>query len=139
MAKKPFTKGATLRGQSVRTYTIQEVLAKRRDPLLCVYRARYDLSRDSNSDTILTMTSAEGQSFIVKNMIPGEYEYQQELQKSVASCPNLRTVVDGVPDPEFFIYPFLETNFLQFSQKSLSIATKKGMLTRRSGWSSCSS
>ncbi|OBT51813.1 hypothetical protein VE04_08760 [Pseudogymnoascus sp. 24MN13] len=74
------------------------------------------------------MTSAEGQSFIVKNMIPGEYEYQQELQKSVASCPNLRTVVDCVPDPEFFIYPFLETNFLQFSQKSLSIATKKGML-----------
>ncbi|OBT93078.1 hypothetical protein VE01_09015 [Pseudogymnoascus verrucosus] len=61
-------------------------------------------------------------------MIPGEYEYQQDLQKSVASCPNLRTVVDGLPNPELSIYPFLETNFLQFSQKSLSVATRKGML-----------
>lgn len=79
MATEPFTQGEMLCGQSGRTYTIQEVLAERRDPLLCVYRARYDLSRDSNSEPILTMTSAEGQSFIVKNMIPGEYEYQQDL------------------------------------------------------------
>lgn len=77
---------------------------------------------------MLTRTSAEGQSFVIKNMIPGEYEYQQDLQKSLASCPNLRTVVDGLPGPELFIYPFLETNFLQFSQKSLSVATRKGML-----------
>ncbi|OBT68727.1 hypothetical protein VE03_02090 [Pseudogymnoascus sp. 23342-1-I1] len=68
------------------------------------------------------------QSFVVKSMIPGEYEYQQDLQKSVASSPNLRTVVDGLPGPELFIYPFLETNFLQFSQKNLSEATRKGML-----------
>lgn len=46
----------------------------------------------------------------------------------MASCPNLRTVVDGLPGPELFIYPFLETNFLQFSQKNLSVATRKGML-----------
>ncbi|OBT78614.1 hypothetical protein VF21_02361 [Pseudogymnoascus sp. 05NY08] len=90
MANEPFIQGATLRGQSGRTYTIQEVLAERRDPLLCVYRA-----------------SAEGQSFIVKNMIPGEYEYQKDLQTSVASCPNLRTM---------------------FNQKNLSVKTRKGML-----------
>ncbi|ELR03993.1 hypothetical protein GMDG_06513 [Pseudogymnoascus destructans 20631-21] len=47
------------------------------------------------------------QNFIVKNMIPGEYEYQQGIQKPLASCPNLRTV---------------------FSQKVLSVATRKGML-----------
>lgn len=101
VATKPFTQGATLRGQSGRTYTIQEVLAERRDPLLCVYRARYDPNPVIRScGTVLTITSAEGQNFIVKNMIPGEYEYQQDLQKSVASCPNLRTVVDGLPGPE---------------------------------------
>lgn len=40
--KELYTPGATLCGQSGRTYTIQEVLAERREPLLCVYRARYE-------------------------------------------------------------------------------------------------
>lgn len=82
MATKPFTQGATLRGQSGQTYTIQEVLTERRDPFLCVYRARYGPNPViRSSDTLLTRTSAEGQNFIVKYMIPGEYEYQQDLQK----------------------------------------------------------
>ncbi|KAK3942845.1 hypothetical protein QBC46DRAFT_378948 [Diplogelasinospora grovesii] len=38
---EPFSIGAALRGRSGRTYSIQEVLSERRDPLLCVYRARY--------------------------------------------------------------------------------------------------
>ncbi|KAL3420398.1 calcium/calmodulin dependent protein kinase [Phlyctema vagabunda] len=110
-ADQPFRPGATLRGQSGRIYSIQEILAEGRKPLLCVYRA-----------------SAEGQDFIIKNMIPGEYEYQQDLQKPLAPCPNLRTVVDGLPGPELFIYPFLETDFLQFSQKKLSNTTRRDML-----------
>jgi len=61
-------------------------------------------------------------------MIPGEYEYQQDLQRPLASCPNLRTVVDGLPGPELFIYPYLETDFLQFSQKNLTEATRRNML-----------
>lgn len=80
------------------------------------------------SDTILTLRSAEGQNFIVKNMIPGEYEYQQDLQKPLASCPNLRTVIDGLPGPELFIYPFLETDFLQFARKELSEGVRRNML-----------
>jgi hypothetical protein len=42
MANEPLAPGAKLCGQSGRTYTIQEVLAERREPLFCVYRARYD-------------------------------------------------------------------------------------------------
>ncbi|KAH9206891.1 serine/threonine protein kinase [Leptodontidium sp. 2 PMI_412] len=61
-------------------------------------------------------------------MIPGEYEYQKDLQGSLSSCPHLRTMVDGVPGPDFFIYPFLETNLLQFSQNKLSDATRKDIL-----------
>lgn len=61
-------------------------------------------------------------------MIPGEYKYQQDLQKPLASCPNLRTVIDGLPGPELFIYPFLETDFLQFSQQNLTKATRKSVL-----------
>lgn len=40
MANEPLKAGATLCGQSGQTYTVQEVLAERRNPLLCVYRAR---------------------------------------------------------------------------------------------------
>jgi len=110
-------------------YTIQEVLAERRKPLLCVYRARYELNpMISSIDGALIIRSAEGQNFIIKTMIPGEYEYQQVLQKPLASCPNLRTVVDGLPGPELFIYPFLETDFLQFTQKNLTKATRRSML-----------
>jgi hypothetical protein len=42
MANQPLTHGASLCGQSGRTYTIREVLTERRNPLLFVYRARYD-------------------------------------------------------------------------------------------------
>lgn len=80
------------------------------------------------SDILLTMTSAEGKSFIVKNLILGEYKYQQDLQKSVASSPNIRTMVDGIRGPELLVYPFLRTNFLQFSQQHLSVATRRSML-----------
>jgi len=129
MANEPLTPGATLCGQSGRTYTIQEMLAERREPLLCVYRARYDPNLIfNNSNIALIMRSADGHDFIVKNMIPGEYKYQQDLQSSLASCPNLRTVVDDLPGPELFIYPYLETDVLQFSQKNLTEATRRSML-----------
>ncbi|KAG9233358.1 calcium/calmodulin dependent protein kinase [Amylocarpus encephaloides] len=71
----------------------QHLVASRRNPLLCCYRA-----------------SPENKTFVIKNMTPGEYKYQQDLQKQLSSCPNLRTVVDGLPGPELFIYPFLQTD-----------------------------
>ncbi|KAI1503702.1 kinase-like protein [Biscogniauxia marginata] len=108
---EPFSIGAALRGQSGRTYNIQDVLAERRDLLLCVYRA-----------------SAEGENFILKNMIPGEFEYQKDLQNPLASCPNLRTLVDTVPDLELFVYHFLASDLLRISQKPLSKETRRRIL-----------
>jgi hypothetical protein len=69
--------------------------------------------------------SADGQEFIINLMIPGEYEYQQDLQKLLASCPNVRTVVDGLPGPELFIYLYLKTDLLQFTQGNLTDETRK--------------
>jgi len=77
---------------------------------------------------VLTTRSSENETFVIKNLIPGEYEYQQNLQKQLSSCPNLRTVIDGLPGPELFIYRFLQTDFLQFTQKNLTDATRKSML-----------
>lgn len=127
MASKLLKLGATLCGETRRTYTIQEVLKERLKPLLCVYRARYGLV-STLYGSVLTIRSAEGQNFIIKNLLLGDYEYQQELQKPLSSCPNLRTVVDGLPGPELFIYPFLQTDFLQFIQKNLTDVTRKSML-----------
>ena len=61
-------------------------------------------------------------------MILGEYEYQQDLQKQLSSCVNLRTFVDCLSGPELFVYPFLQTDFLQFTQKDLTDVIRKNML-----------
>ena len=124
----PLTPGATLRGQSGRIYTIQEVLVENLKPLLCIYRARYSMNPTTRGSALTALVRAEGRDFVIKNMIPGEYEYQQDLQKPLSSCPNLRTVIDGLIDAELFIYPFLQTDFLQFTQKNLTNATRKSIL-----------
>lgn len=75
----------------------------------------------------LTRWSAEGKNFIIKNMIPGEFEYQLNLQKSLPS-PNVRTVIDTVQQLELFIFPFLAGDLLRLSQKNLSYETRRDIL-----------
>ncbi len=76
----------------------------------------------------MSVPSDKGENFIVKNMIPGEFEYQQDLQKPLASCPNLRTVIDIIPDFELFVYHFLAVDLLQISQRPLSKETRRSIL-----------
>lgn len=62
-------------------------------------------------------------------MIPGEFEYQFDLQKQLSSSPNVRTVVDTVQELELFIYPFLSGNLLQMGgSKSLSKDVRRDIL-----------
>ncbi|KAF2010426.1 kinase-like protein [Aaosphaeria arxii CBS 175.79] len=98
---RPFPTESTIRGDSGRTYTIQEILTQRQDHTLNVYRA-----------------SAEDKSFIIKDMIPGEFEYQLELQKPLFCHPNLRTVVDTI----------LSGDLLRMSKRIASKATKTSVL-----------
>jgi ribulose-phosphate 3-epimerase len=44
---------------------------------------------------------------VAKNIFHTEFEYQLDLQRPLAKCPNLRTVVDTVPDHLLFLYPYL--------------------------------
>jgi hypothetical protein len=74
------------------------------------------------------MPSDKGENFILKNMIPGNFEYQQDLQKPLASCPNLRTVIDVIPDFELFVYPFLAPDLLHMSQRALSEAPRRSIV-----------
>ncbi|KAI1102121.1 kinase-like protein [Jackrogersella minutella] len=109
--EEPFTPGTLLEGDSGRVFEIEEILSDRRNPLLCVFRAR--------SETV---------KYIVKNMIQGELKDQMELQKLVSSCPNVRPVVDTNREFELFIYPFLIGDLLQFSQRKLSTEARKDIL-----------
>ncbi|KAK2810698.1 hypothetical protein FQN50_002741 [Emmonsiellopsis sp. PD_5] len=93
-----------LKGDSGQIYRIDEVLATRIKPLLCVYHA-----------------SAKGSKYIVKNMIQGEFEYQLNLQKSLASCPNVRAVVDTIQELEMFIYPFLSEDLFHIKPNNILI------------------
>ncbi|EPE02256.1 serine threonine protein kinase [Ophiostoma piceae UAMH 11346] len=61
-------------------------------------------------------------------MIPGDLEYQQGLQTPLASCPNLRTFIDVIPEHELFVYHYLATDLLHIGQKPLSKETKRGIL-----------
>ncbi|KAJ9196655.1 hypothetical protein DTO164E3_6185 [Paecilomyces variotii] len=103
-SKEPLTLGTMLRSDSGRTYKIEEVLADRRKPLLCVYRA-----------------SADGKDYIAKNMIQGEFEYQLNLQRSLSTCPNVRGVVDTVQEHEIFIYPFLSGDLLHIKPDNILV------------------
>ena len=76
----------------------------------------------------MLMLSAAEENFSIKTMIPGEFGYQQELQSILASCPNLRTVVDTIPDFELFVYHFLASDLLQVSDRSLSTETRRSIL-----------
>ncbi|KAI1940080.1 hypothetical protein LOZ66_002515 [Ophidiomyces ophidiicola] len=108
---EPFTPETMLKSDSGRIYKIENILADRRNPLLCVYRA-----------------SSEGKNYIVKNMIPGEFEYQLDLQKQLSSCPNVRAVVDTIKAPQLFIFPFLAGDLLRLSQKPLSTESRRNIL-----------
>ncbi|KAJ9232761.1 hypothetical protein DTO169E5_7321 [Paecilomyces variotii] len=103
-SKEPLTLGTMLGSDSGRTYKIEEVLADRRKPLLCVYRA-----------------SADGKDYIAKNMIQGEFEYQLNLQRSLSTCPNVRGVIDTVQEHEIFIYPFLSGNLLHIKPDNILV------------------
>lgn len=80
---------------------------------------------DTNSDTT---PSTDERVYIIKHMIPGEFEYQLNLQKQLSSCPNVRVVVDTVPHQDLFIYPFLAGDLLRLSRKCLSREMKVHIL-----------
>lgn len=131
-----FSVGAIIQGDSGRKFTVHKILADRRNPLLCVYQARYvtvcaqyglrsghsSLTRHFNSP------SAEGQDFVIKNILPGGFESRLDMQKRLASCPNIRTAVDVVRDLELFIFRFMTGDLLHLTQRALSYDTRRDIL-----------
>src|SRR3569833_593694 len=57
--------------------------------------------------------SAQGENHIIKHIVQGDFEYQQELQRPLSALPNIRTVIDTIPDGELFVYRFLAGDLLR--------------------------
>ncbi|KZF25497.1 kinase-like protein [Xylona heveae TC161] len=110
-SQEPFIPGVVLNSDTGRAYEIQEVLAERRKPFLCVYHAR-----------------AEGRDYVIKNINPGDFQYQLDFQRSLSSCSNVRTVIDSIREHKLLIYPFFREDLLQFVLKGPPEATRRGIL-----------
>lgn len=97
--EEPLSRGTQLKGEPGRMYSIEEVPTDRRKPLICVYRARYGSFKEHSAFVVSvincrTAESAYKESYAIKNMIPGEFEYRLNLQRRLSACPNVRSVVD---------------------------------------------
>ncbi|OKL63634.1 hypothetical protein UA08_00260 [Talaromyces atroroseus] len=82
--QEPLGPGTLLRSDSKRLYDVSDVLLERKfgSTFLRVYFQGGESAEDKNN--------------VIKNVIPGEFEYNRNLQKKVSSSPNVRTVVDTV-------------------------------------------
>ncbi|KAK4201395.1 kinase-like domain-containing protein [Triangularia verruculosa] len=110
----PLKLGAKLVGLCGRQYQIARMLQQRTEPVLsCVYLA----------------ITQEHEKYVAKNIYHAEFEYQLDLQRPLADCHHLRTVVDTVPDHLLFLYPYLAADLLELARKeSLSDAARKRIL-----------
>ena len=73
-------------------------------------------------------TSHEGKQYILKDILPGDFQYILELQKLVGDSPHVRTIVDSLPDRHIFVYPFLDTNLQLIETTKIAPAVKKKIL-----------
>lgn len=74
-----------------------------------------------------SFSSTEG-DFIIKNAVPGDFEYQQEIQAPLAGHPNLRTIVDTVPEFELYVYPYMTGDLLRFTRKPITEEQRRSIL-----------
>ncbi|RDL32568.1 CMGC protein kinase [Venustampulla echinocandica] len=106
--------GTKLVGQSGTQYQIDQMLQHRTDPILaCVYLA----------------AAKDKRKYVLKNIFHTEFEYQLNMQAPLSDCPNLRVVIDTIPEKLLFVYNYSTDHLLNLAKKgNLSDATKKRIL-----------
>ncbi|KAK3997781.1 L-Aspartase-like protein [Cladorrhinum sp. PSN332] len=112
-SQQPLARGAQVTSPSGRSYIIYGIIYQRsRGNLLCrLYRA-----------------SHEGKQYVLKDILPGDFQYILELQKLVDGSAHVRTLVDSIPDRHMFVYPFLDTNLQLVKTTAIASSTKKNIL-----------
>lgn len=70
----------------------------------------------------------EGKRSILKDIIPGDFDYIMALQKHVEHSCHVRTAVDSIPGRHMLVFPHLEQGLLHVDIAALSPATKKAII-----------
>ncbi|KAK4033837.1 kinase-like domain-containing protein [Parachaetomium inaequale] len=93
IGQQPLPIGLQVRSSLDKSYVVDEVLSERpaAGRIWYVYRATHD-----------------GKQFILKDIIPGDFDYIISLQKHVEHSPHVRTAVDSIPERLIFVFPYLE-------------------------------
>ncbi|KAK4109809.1 kinase-like protein [Canariomyces notabilis] len=110
---QPLAKGTQVTSSSGRTYIIKEVIYQRsRGRLLCcLYRA-----------------SHERKQYVLKDILPGDWQYNLDLQNLIAGSAHVRTLVDSIPNHHMFVYPFLDTNLQLVDITAIAPSVRKSIL-----------
>ncbi|KAI1423748.1 kinase-like protein [Xylaria sp. FL1777] len=113
IGQQPLPRGLQLKSSLDKCYVIDEVLSERpaAGRIWCVYRATH-----------------EGKQFILKDIIPGDFDYIISLQKHVEHSPHVRTAVDSIPERHMFVFPCLEKGLLHVDTRALSSVAKKAII-----------
>ncbi|KAI1736163.1 hypothetical protein F4680DRAFT_452172 [Xylaria scruposa] len=100
IGQQPLPRGLQLKSSLDKCYVIDEVLSERpaAGGIRCAYRATH-----------------EGKQFILRDIIPGDFDYIISLQKHVEHSPHVRTAVDSIPERHMFVFPYLEKGLLHFT------------------------
>ncbi|KAK3904458.1 kinase-like domain-containing protein [Staphylotrichum tortipilum] len=108
--QQPLPIGLQLKSSLGKCYIIDEVLSERpaAGRIWCVYRAIH-----------------EGKQFILKDIIPGDFDYVISLQKHVEHSPHVRTAVDSIPERHILVFPYFEKGLLHIDIAALSSVAKK--------------
>jgi hypothetical protein len=72
--------------------------------------------------------SHERKQYVLKDILPGDWQYNLDLQNLVAGSADVRTLVDSIPNHHMFVYPFLDTNLQLVDITAIAPSVRKSIL-----------
>ena len=72
--------------------------------------------------------SAEKRNWIIKDIIPSDFDYLLDMYRGLPSCPYLRPLHDTVPEQSLFVFKYCTGHLFTLTQKNLPIALTKRIL-----------
>ena len=72
--------------------------------------------------------SRENRQYVLKDILPGDFQYMLDLQKLVDNSAHVRTIVDSIPDRHIFVYPFLDVNLQLVNIAAILPSVRKNIL-----------
>jgi hypothetical protein len=76
----------------------------------------------------VSSASCEGEQYILKDILPGDFEHSLNLMKLVDGSAHVRTSVDSIPDRHMFLFPFLKENLQLVDTPKLTHSVKKNLI-----------